>query len=128
MSEGIDMRNWRILTWIILAFNVLMLLWLVFGVGGAAEDANCAAETDEALRDACEAGTAIGAGVGAILIIFLWALGDIILGVIWLITNRSKRSCPVCGNNVKKGEMVCKKCGYDFRLGRIPDQQPPTSA
>jgi hypothetical protein len=66
-------------------------------------------------------GTAIGAG----LIIVLWALGDVILGVLWLVTNRKKtRPCPVCGSDVKKGVLSCRQCGYDFRAGAMPSPQP----
>lgn len=118
------MRHWRIMTWVILAFNILMLCWLIFGVGGAANDANCAGEATKDLQNACQAGTAIGAGIGAALIIALWVAGDIILGVIWLITNRGKRDCPGCGRPAKKGVTVCKSCGYDFRLGRAPEDAP----
>ena len=104
--------QWRILTWVILAFNLLMLIWLVAGLGSAAD--NCAGEVGDA-KDACEAGTAIGAGLAGFFIILLWALGDVILGVIWLVTRGNKRSCPVCGNSIKKGQMRCASCGYDFR-------------
>jgi len=109
--------RWRFMTWLILAFNVLMACWLIFGVGGAVNDADCASEATQSARDACEAGTAIGAGVGGILIFVLWALGDVILGVIWLVTRSTKRNCPACGNAVKKGKTTCGKCGHDFRAG-----------
>lgn len=82
--------RWRIMTWVILAFNVLMLAWLVFGVGGAVSGADCASEPTKALREACEAGTGIGATIGAALIIALWVAGDVILGVIWLVTGRRR--------------------------------------
>ena len=59
---------------------------------------------------------AIGAGLGIGLIIFLWAAADIILGIVWLITNRKSRSCPTCGKDVKKGLTACKSCGYDFAI------------
>jgi hypothetical protein len=53
-------------------------------------------------------------GIGIGLVVFLWALVDVILGVIWLVTNKSKRTCPACGRNVKKGLLVCTGCGFDF--------------
>ncbi|MBP5939429.1 hypothetical protein [Streptomyces acidiscabies] len=68
----------------ILGFNALMLVWLVTGVN-AASDGGEDCGTSKACQDANDAGTAIGAGI----IIFLWVAGAIILGVIWLVTNRS---------------------------------------
>jgi hypothetical protein len=79
------------MTWVVLAFNALMLVWLIAGVGGAASQADCASEPTKALREACEAGTGLGAAIGAGIIIALWAFGDVILGVIWLVTGRSAK-------------------------------------
>ena len=79
--------RWRPLTWLILAFNVVMLVWLIAGVNaasGAGDD--CGAQ--QACQDANDVGTAIGAG----LIVFLWAAGAVILGVIWLVTNSRSAS------------------------------------
>ncbi len=115
----------RPMTWVVLAFNLLMLIWVI-SVGGAAAG-ECEGMRGAEL-DACETGTAIGAGVGFIFILVLWALGDVILGVIWLVTRGSKRTCPQCGKDVKKGLVQCKSCGYDFRQqpGSQPQvQQPP---
>lgn len=111
--------GWRIMTYVVLGFNLLMLLWIVGGVSDASD--NCVDEIGTA-KDACEAGTAVGAGIGAFLLFVLWVFGDIILGVIWLVTNKKKRQCPVCGHDVKKGEVVCRTCGFDFRYGAMPQQ------
>lgn len=105
------MRNWRKFTWFILVVQVLFLIWIIAGVGSAS--GNCAGEVGDAL-DACQAGTAIGASIGVGLIIFLWVFVDIILGLIWLVTNRGQRDCPTCGRAVKKGKTACAKCGHDF--------------
>ena len=91
--------------------QVLFLIWIIAGVGEASS--NCDGEVGEAL-DLCQAGTAIGAGIGVGIVIFLWAFVDIILGVIWLVTNRYRRYCPVCGRAVKKGKTSCVKCGHNF--------------
>ncbi len=87
--------RWRILTWVILAFNVLMLVWLVAGVGGAVSSSDCASEATKALRRACEAGTGVGATIGAGIIVFFWVAGDLILGVIWLVTSRRRSEPPM---------------------------------
>lgn len=75
--------RWRPLTWVILAFNLLMPVWLVVGVSAASDSGEeC---VDELCRDANDVGTAIGAGV----VLFIWMAGAVILGVIWLVTNKS---------------------------------------
>ena len=113
--------KWRPMTWVIVIINILFLVWVISAGGAAAENCDDVARAE---RDACEAGTAIGASIGIGLVLFLWALVDIILGVIWLVTNRKKtRECPICGYDVKKGVTSCKKCGYDFATGeRAPAQ------
>ena len=117
------MPRWRFMTWLILAFNLLMAAWLIFGVGGAVNNADCGSQVDQAAQDACEGATAVGAGIGGIFIFVLWALGDVILGVLWLVTKSSKRDCPGCGHGVKEGVTACKKCGYDVRQQGQPQTQ-----
>jgi hypothetical protein len=103
--------KWRILSYVIIAFNILMLIW-VFSAAGTTGTCN---ESDPDLQSACETGEAVGTGLAIVLLIFLWAIIDVILGVIFLVTNRSKsRECPACGTDVKKGVMVCHRCGFDF--------------
>ena len=106
------MPRWRKMTWFIVIVNILFLLWLIAGVGGTA--ANCEGLVGDEL-DICEAGTAVGATIGAGLIIVLWVMVDIILGILWLVTGRGRRTCPACGEDVKKGRTTCKSCGHDFK-------------
>lgn len=113
------MRNWRKFTWFILALQILFIVWIVSGVSEASN--SCDGEVGDMLA-ACEAGVAVGAGIGVGIIIFLWAFVDIILGVIWLITNRGQRDCPACGRAVKKGRTTCSKCGYDFAATAVRQQ------
>ena len=55
------------------------------------------------------------ASIATIFIIFLWAAADVILGIVWLVTNRSgKRDCPSCGKSVKRGLTTCQNCNHDF--------------
>lgn len=105
------MRDWRALTWVIVVVNILFLVWVIGGIastGGA-----CEGLTGSEL-DACEAGTAIGATIGVAAIVGLWVVVDIILGIVWLVTNTRKRECPACGKKVKKGVTRCTNCGHDF--------------
>ncbi|MFR9676383.1 hypothetical protein [Streptomyces sp. TR02-1] len=86
---------------------------LILVIAGANSGPDCSGKTGNALTN-CQAGE-VGTGIGVSLLILLWALGDIILGVIWLITKPAKRECPACGNSVRKGVMQCRSCGFDFR-------------
>lgn len=104
--------GWRIFTYVILAINLIFLIWVIAGANsGNGQPTDCNGLDAQTCNDAQNAGTAIGVG----LIIVLWAIVDLILGVLWLITNRKTRDCPVCGHNVKKGQMQCRNCGHDFR-------------
>jgi hypothetical protein len=76
------------MTWVILVFNGLMLVWLVTGVTASSDSCSKVAQTS---TDACRAGTAIGVG----LILFVAAAGNVTLGVIWLVTNDRKARQPL---------------------------------
>lgn len=115
--------RWRVFTWVILAFNVIMLIW---AIAGASTSESCKGLVGDELT-ICQAGQ-VGTGIGVGLIILLWALGDIILGVVWLITRPHSRYCPVCGNKVRRGVMQCRDCGFDFRQAVTPPKpgsEPP---
>jgi predicted anti-sigma-YlaC factor YlaD len=100
------------MTWVVVLFNIIMLAWIIIGVSLSHKTAGCVHQLGSKLcTDATQAGTAIGVGI----LIVLWVTGDIILGMIWLVTNG--RSCPVCGRSVKRGRVSCKGCGHDFRGG-----------
>lgn len=114
------MRNWRPLTWVILVINVLFLWWLISAFGA---DGGCEGLSGSEL-DACETGSSIGAGLAVVMIFVLWAIFDVILGVIWMVTKGSTRDCPTCGRRVKKGQVVCQSCGHDFRQPQWQQYQP----
>lgn len=119
--------DWRIFTYFILLVNLVFLIWIIAGANTGSSKKDCAGLTAQECHDA----TNVGKGIGIAFIIILWALFDVIFGVLWLITNRKKRDCPVCGNGVKKGQMQCKNCGHDFRqqyaqYGQPMGQRGPT--
>jgi hypothetical protein len=104
--------GWRVFTYVILGFNVLMLVWVIAGAAQAqGTPSDCGSLSAKICNEAADTGTAIGVGI----VIALWAFGDMILGVLWLVTNRKGRDCPVCGRGVKRGMIQCKSCGHDFR-------------
>jgi hypothetical protein len=59
-----------------------MLLWAVSYSTGIGE---CAGESGWA-STVCEAGRAIGTGMGIPLIIVVWSIGLVVFGLIWLVS------------------------------------------
>ncbi len=74
----------KLVKWIFIGFNILMLIWMVVGMGAAGD------ATNSAVNDAERAGAAIGTGLGFMMILFVWALGDVVLGLFVLFTRRKK--------------------------------------
>lgn len=103
--------DWRIFTYVILVVNLIFLIWIITGASSGDDKKNCSGLTAQQCHDA----NTVGKGIGVALIIILWVIIDVILAILWLITNRKKRDCPVCGHSVKKGQFTCKNCGHDFR-------------
>ena len=110
------MRKWRKMTWVVIAWTVLILVWII--TGAAANE--CADEVDQLSREACEAGT----GIGVALIALIGFFGFVFLSIIWFMTRPRTRDCPRCGSDVKKGVMTCKSCGYDFKTMGQPATSP----
>lgn len=110
------MRRWRKMTWVLLAWCVLILVWVIAGASSASK--HCTPGYEEA----CNAGTAIGVG----LILLIGFFGFVFLSLIWFMTRPRTRPCPRCGEDVKKGVMRCGACGFDFAaLGGGETAVPP---
>ena len=75
-------RGWSLLTWGILGWNVLMLAWICYALVGAGGVMN------DCVTDACETGATIGTGIVVVGILFLTAVVDVILAVIWVVTKK----------------------------------------
>jgi hypothetical protein len=105
--------HWRKMTWVVLIFNVIMVIWIIAGLAATSHPTHCQDLTNQLCNDANNTGR----GIAVALLIVLWALGDVILGTIWLVTRG--RSCPVCGKGVRKGLTACKACGHDFRTAGV---------
>lgn len=74
----------KFVKWTFIAFNILMIFWVIAGF-------NVASETmQDTVNDAEKAGAAIGSTIGMGMIVIFWALGDIILGMFVLFTRRKK--------------------------------------
>ena len=74
------MLGWRMATWALVAWNVLMVGWtatFLVGVG------DCLGETGWQLT-VCEAGRSIGTEIGFPFILAVWLIGGAALGLVWL--------------------------------------------
>lgn len=57
----------------------------------------------------------VAVGFYALMSLFIWAVINIILYILYRVTAKSKsRTCPACGSGVKVGITKCEKCGFDF--------------
>lgn len=66
--------------WTFILFNIAMVVWLVSYFGLVGEGASAP------MSEAEQAGTAIGATIGTGLILGFWAAGDVVLGLLVLLT------------------------------------------
>lgn len=54
-------------------------------------------------------------GLFTITFLFIWAVVNVILYVIYRVMKRSaSRLCPACASKVKTGITLCSNCGFDF--------------
>jgi hypothetical protein len=74
----------KIVKWVFILFNILMLVWLVGSCSTISE------VSQQSVNDAERAGAAIGAGIGITFLLFVWGIGDVILGLFVLFTRRKK--------------------------------------
>lgn len=106
--------HWRKMTWVLIAWSALILVWAIGGGTSAAND--CAKQTGDAYlsahaaQEACNTGT----GIGIAAIVILGFIGFVVLSLIWFMTRPKGRDCPACGTNVKRGHIRCGSCGHDF--------------
>jgi len=69
----------KIAKWLFIAFNLLMVIWIVSAL-------NVEVPTSSSAE---QAGAAIGKGIGATILFVFWVFGDIILGLFALLTRPS---------------------------------------
>jgi rubredoxin len=97
------------MTWVIVVWCVLVLVWAI--VGGAHAASGCHTQS-LVYNDGCQTGT----GIGVALVLFVGFVGFVVLSLIWFMTGRGNRDCPVCGRGAKRGKTVCPSCGHDFAV------------
>jgi hypothetical protein len=72
----------KLIKFAFIAFNLLMAIWIIGGLHSVSKiQAHTAVE---------QIGTGIGAAIGITVILVLWALGDLILGILVLVTRGDK--------------------------------------
>lgn len=77
-------RRVRKITWVILAINVLFLVWVVFGVESVGNSTCTAGMT----QPNCDTAKAISIAIGAFVANLLWLSVNVVLGGIWLATHQ----------------------------------------
>lgn len=77
------MLKWRKMTWVLLAWVVLMIVWIIAGVSSNSD--NCDDEAPD-MRELCEAATDVGTGIGVGIIVVIGFMGFLILSIIWFMT------------------------------------------
>ena len=93
------MKNIRPMGWLIIAFNVYYLYAFSKGI----------------VDITAEGGGDTAVGIYALLSLFVWAVLNIILYILFRVTAKKKRECPACGVKVPVGVTVCHKCSFDFK-------------
>lgn len=79
----------KFIKYLFIAFNILMLVIVLKGCAAASDGiSNAGAEAE--YQDAAVAGATIGAGLAMGTLLFVWLVGDVILGLFVLFTRRKK--------------------------------------
>jgi hypothetical protein len=74
----------KLVKWLFIGFNILMMIWIIVGWLAASHVSGGAVSSAE------RAGAAIGTGLGMMFLLFIWGIGDLILGLFVLFTRRKK--------------------------------------
>jgi hypothetical protein len=86
------------MTWVLIAWSTLILIWAIAGGADAAED--CENEAERTFQEACEA----GAGIGILLILFIGFIGFVFFSLIWFMTRPQGSPVGPPGVPWRKGE------------------------
>ena len=95
----------KLIKWVFIAFNIAMIIWIVGGLTAASKiQVHSVAE---------QAGLAIGSAIGFASLLVLWAIGDIILGILVLFSRGDKIITEEIGGFTASGQMAERSSG-DF--------------
>jgi hypothetical protein len=90
------------MTWALLAWVALIIVWIAVGVNSTSDD--CDDEATASGRELCEAATDVGTGIGVGIIVIIGFMGFIVLALIWFMTRPKPQPeiryvpAPVDGN------------------------------
>ena len=112
--------HWRKMTWVLIGWSLLIVIWAI----GGGSSTNCGSKPSQLQREACESGT----GIGVAIVLVFGFLGFVFLSLIWFMTRPKGRTCPACGEHVKKGRTTCPQCGHDFAAAAMMSPPPPPAA
>ena len=93
------MKNIRPMGWVIIVFNAYYLYAFSKGI----------------VDLSAEGGGDTAVGIYALFSLFVWAVLNIILYILFRVTAKKKRECPACGVKVPVGVTICQKCLFDFK-------------
>jgi hypothetical protein len=100
----------KLIKWAFVAFNLLMVIWIVGGLHSVSKI--------EVHSTAEKLGTGIGAGVGITMLLVLWALGDLILGIMVLVTRGNKVIVEESSSHFG-ASTLSSTSGSSFDLGKV---------
>jgi hypothetical protein len=106
--------HWRKMTWVFIVWNVLLIAGIIAVIVLAPNSPNCDPDYG---RELCKEVVPSGAVILGGTLIVLWLLGDILFGLLWLVTIRRRRKCPSCGLPARRRAIRCKYCGHDLEAG-----------
>lgn len=81
--------HWRKMSWALILFTVLMLVWAIVGVSGSDSSnvSNCVQQGAGYLsQKACQDANDVGTGIGLAVLFVFWFVGFIVLSLIWFMT------------------------------------------
>jgi hypothetical protein len=97
--------------WAFVGFNLLMIIWIFGGVYSASQ-----IQTHSAAQ---QIGSIIGTTIGVTLLLILWALGDLILGVLVLVTRGNKIIVEESSSTFGARSLSVADEGSAFDLARV---------
>jgi uncharacterized membrane protein len=98
------------MTWTIWVWTIVCAVWIATGIANTGH-VKCSGNLS---GSSCHATMAVAAGIGVFLIFVIWLIVFLILSVIFFMSRNRGRTCPQCGEDVRKGQTRCRKCGYDY--------------
>jgi hypothetical protein len=103
------------MTWVLILWCVIILIWAIAGGSSSNHQAvqNCVSGGFVSQSD-CQNAANAGTGIGVALILLIGFVGFVFFSLIWFMTRPRGRTCPTCGETVKRGMTTCASCGYDF--------------